>query len=218
MTNSTGTFTNSFTLNVGSQPVAVVAADVNEDGLMDLISANYGANTLTVLTNNGSGGFGSNATYAVGSQPQSIAAADINGDGHVDLIGANFFANTLTVLTNNGSGGFALASTLDVGKGPSSVTVADVNGNGGVDLISANQSANTLTVLTNTLTVLANYGHVTLSWTIPSTNFALQQNSDLNTTNWITVTKAPKFNLTNLQNQVTISLSPSNTFYRLATP
>jgi hypothetical protein len=139
----------------------------------------------------------------------------INGN---TLISANQSANTLTVLTNNGNGGFVLASTLGVGNGPSSVTVADVNGNGGVDLISANKSANTLTVLTNTLTVLTNYGHVTLSWIIPSTNFVLQQNSDLNTTNWITITKTPKLNLTNLQNQVFLSSNGSNNFYRLATP
>ena len=42
---------------MGSDPLSVVAADVNGDGKVDLISANYGDNTLTVLTNNGSGGF-----------------------------------------------------------------------------------------------------------------------------------------------------------------
>ena len=55
------------TYNVGNQPYSVVAADVNGDGKLDLISANHGGNTLTVLTNNGSGGFGSNATLHVGS-------------------------------------------------------------------------------------------------------------------------------------------------------
>jgi photosystem II stability/assembly factor-like uncharacterized protein len=57
-----------------------------------------------------------------------------------------------------------------------------------------------------------------LSWTIPSTNFVLQQNSDLTTTNWTNVTNTPVLNLTNLQNQVIISPSGSNVFYRLKTP
>ena len=39
------------TLNVSGGPNCVVAADVDGDGKLDLISANYGANTLTVLMN-----------------------------------------------------------------------------------------------------------------------------------------------------------------------
>ena len=65
--NGSGGFGSNATLNVGSGPQCVVAADVNGDGKLDLISANNGDNTLTVLTNNGSGGFGSNATLTVGS-------------------------------------------------------------------------------------------------------------------------------------------------------
>ena|SRR5450631_3873340 len=52
-----------------------------------------------------------------------------------------------------------------------------------------------------------------VSWIIPSQDFALQQSSDLS--NWSDVTTPPVLNLTNLQNQV--SVSPTNTagFYRL---
>jgi hypothetical protein len=138
--------------NVGSQPVCVVAADVNNDGKLDLICANQIDNTLTVLTNNGSGGFGSNATlYAFG--PLYVVAADVNGDGKVDLITANYGlpnmpANSLTVLTNNGSGGFGSNATYTVGNGPVCVVAADVNNDGKLDLITANADA-TLTVLTN---------------------------------------------------------------------
>jgi hypothetical protein len=143
-----GVFVLNATLSVGNSPSAVVAADVNGDGKLDLISANYSANTLTVLTNNGSGGFVLSSSPTVGS-PNSITATDVNGDGKMDLIIANLSANTLTVLTNNGSGGFVLASSPAVGTGPFSITAVDVNGDGKMDLIIANLSANTLTVLTN---------------------------------------------------------------------
>ena len=46
-------------------------------------------------------------------------------------------------------------------------------------------------------------------------DFTLQQNSDLSTTNWMDVPPPPVLNLTNLQNQVIVSPTNGNTFYRL---
>ena len=98
--NGSGGFALSGTYPVGTTPYAVVAADVNGDGMTDLISCNQGNNTLTVLTNNSSGIFGFNATLNVGGGPESLTAADVNGDGRVDLISGNWNDGTLTVLTN----------------------------------------------------------------------------------------------------------------------
>ena len=146
-------FAPAVSLDVGSGPASVATLDINGNGKVALISANFNDDTLTVLTNNGSGGFGSNATLNVGSNPQCVAAADVNGDGKPDLISANYGDGTLTVWTNNGSGGFGFNATLDVGSGPDSspvyVTTVDIHKNGKPDLISANSYDGTLTVLTN---------------------------------------------------------------------
>ena len=56
----------------------------------------------------------------------------------------------------------------------------------------------------------------TLAWTIPSTNFGLQQSTDL--VSWAEVTNAPVLNLTNLQHQVTLPLNGDCGFYRLGPP
>jgi hypothetical protein len=134
---------------VGNGPHWVVAADVNGDGYVDLICANYYSDTLSVLTNDGHGGFVLASSPMVGNNPQVVTAADVNGDGFLDLICADYGDNTLTVLTNDGHGTFMLASSPGVGINPFSVTAADVNGDGKVDLISANLGDSTLTVLTN---------------------------------------------------------------------
>jgi photosystem II stability/assembly factor-like uncharacterized protein len=65
------------------------------------------------------------------------------------------------------------------------------------------------------LNITPSSSNLALSWIIPSSNFALQQNLDLTTTNWVTLTNTPKLNLTNLQDQVILSSSNSNGFFRL---
>jgi len=70
----------------------------------------------------------------------------------------------------------------------------------------------------STLNITPASSNLAFSWVVPSTNFVLQQNSDLGTTNWTDVTNKPTLNLTNLQNQISLSLPEGNTFYRLKTP
>ena len=105
--NGHGLFGFKATLNVGlstnSTPENVVAVDVNGDRKLDLVCADYGDDTLTVLTNNGSGGFVTAAMLSVGdpgSAPNAVAAADVNGDGRPDLISANPGTGKLAVLMN----------------------------------------------------------------------------------------------------------------------
>ncbi|MDB6057127.1 MAG: repeat protein [Verrucomicrobiales bacterium] len=148
---------------VGNGPRSVAATDVNGDGKIDLISANYGTNgtgnTLSILTNNGTGVFTLSSTPVVGVGPISVIATDVNGDNKMDLVCANYKGgsnNTLSILINNGTGGFTLSSSPVVGAGPVSVIAADVNGDGKMDLITANLGGGsaglgtTLSVLTNT--------------------------------------------------------------------
>ncbi|HEV2437258.1 MAG TPA: hypothetical protein VG077_14795 [Verrucomicrobiae bacterium] len=53
------------------------------------------------------------------------------------------------------------------------------------------------------------------SWIVPSTNFVLQENSNLTTTNWVTLTNTPALNLSYLNNEVVLSPSNSSGFFRL---
>jgi hypothetical protein len=55
-----------------------------------------------------------------------------------------------------------------------------------------------------------------LFWPSPPGDFVLQQNSDLTTTNWLTVTNTPT--IANFQNQVILLRTNGNQFYRLEYP
>jgi len=56
-----------------------------------------------------------------------------------------------------------------------------------------------------------------VSWLTPSTNFVLQQNLDLGTTNWIALTNHPILNFTNLYQEVGVPEPTNKVFYRLTT-
>ena len=57
---------------------------------------------------------------------------------------------------------------------------------------------------------------VFLTWLTNAAGFNLQQNTNLLTTNWVTVTNIPV--ITNILYQVTVSKTNSQHFYRLETP
>jgi hypothetical protein len=66
------------------------------------------------------------------------------------------------------------------------------------------------------MNIMPTNGSLALSWLVPSTNFVLQQSSDL--ISWSDMTNTLVLNLTNLQNQVSLLPTNSSDFYRLATP
>lgn len=74
------------------------------------------------------------------------------------------------------------------------------------------------TVPSPQINVVSSNGNFALSWIIPSTNFVLQQSSDLTAENWSNVAAIPVLNLTNLQNQLTLPILDGDAFFRLSTP
>jgi hypothetical protein len=142
----------SSTNNVSQNPVSLVAADVNGDGKMDLVSGQYGYQTLTVLTNNGNGTFSPCSTNGPsgGAFEYSVVAGDFNQDGKVDLVSLHEASpKNLTLLTNDGTGIFSAAKTLNTAFPPTSICGADVNGDGYPDLIVAHGYFAAVSIFTN---------------------------------------------------------------------
>src|SRR5262245_51552582 len=69
-------FTPAASFPVGPNPQAVITADFDNDGKLDLATVNSGDNTVTVRLGDGHGGFGAANTSATGVTPVSVAVGD----------------------------------------------------------------------------------------------------------------------------------------------
>jgi hypothetical protein len=156
----TVTFAAQRTFATGRDPIAVVVADFNGDGLPDLAATNFTSNSVSVLLNTTPAGastptFAAPETFAVGANPISVAVADFNGDGRPDLAIANYNGGTVSVLLNTtppGSGtvSFAGPRAFAVGDNPASVAVGEFNGDGRPDLVVSDVNDTVVSVLLNT--------------------------------------------------------------------
>src|SRR5262245_57866529 len=87
---------------VGANPQAVVTADFNNDGKLDLATPSYDDSTVSVLLGNGGASFQPARTSATGPYPWSLAAGDFNADGKLDL--ATGDNNHVSILLGQGDG------------------------------------------------------------------------------------------------------------------
>ncbi|MEZ4311103.1 MAG: VCBS repeat-containing protein [Polyangiaceae bacterium] len=123
-------FTGSY--NTGPKPRSVAAADLDGDGLTDLVVANEGLEptkgTVSVYRNLGSGVFDNPVHYDCGNGPRSVTTADFNGDGRPDIAVANREGGYVSLLLNLGMGQFGKPLMYATGKEPNFVVASDLNG------------------------------------------------------------------------------------------
>jgi hypothetical protein len=136
--NGDGTFTTGPTspISLGSSLSAVLTADFDGDGKLDIAVTDSAANTVIILLGNGDGTFGAPTTIPVGNNPYAIVAGDFNNDGKLDLAIVNTGDNTVTLLLGKGDGTFtpASGSPYPVSSGASAIAAADFNDDGKLDL------------------------------------------------------------------------------------
>jgi VCBS repeat protein len=144
----TGSSYSSSKYAVRTSPHSLIAADINDDHRLDLITVGgesfSGAGYLSLLLNRGNGSFFDDQSYPLGIYPYSAAVADLNGDGKLDIATANagcsYCPTTLpggiSVLTNAGNKEF---ERMDYASSafPYVIISADINKDGNIDLVAA---------------------------------------------------------------------------------
>jgi len=142
-----GGFGGRMTYAVGSEPVAVLLADIDRDGELDVITANQGGNDVTYCLGNGDGTFGAPTSVGVGASPRDIASGQLNGGNELDFVVVNGSDETVTVLLGTAGGGLVVGSTASVGPAPEAVAIGDMNDDGDLDIVVVNSSDDSVSFL-----------------------------------------------------------------------
>jgi hypothetical protein len=131
----------------------VVAADLNEDGKLDLVTTTFSRLGIAVLLGRGEGTFKDGPDIEV-APAQVVQAADLNGDGHLDLVAAG---DQLVVLLGRGDATFkppvsyagGLATRDPAAQAPNlfGLAIADLNADKIPDVVAANYVGSQLVVL-----------------------------------------------------------------------
>jgi len=132
-------FQSSTTLTTGTafDPHYVAVADLDGDGLADIITSNPSSNSVVVFRRTGNGTFAAAQNLSV-PNPSAIAIGDFNGDGKADIVTTSSSTNGVGLLQNLSTAGaitFGNARTVAVGTTPSFVELKDIDGDSKLDLL-----------------------------------------------------------------------------------
>ncbi|WP_426671576.1 FG-GAP repeat domain-containing protein [Mucilaginibacter sp. McL0603] len=132
---------NMITLKVGKTPTSIEVADLDNDKIPDLVIANGGDSSVTILLGKVNGAFteAKGSPFYAGCTPNDVVIADFNKDGKPDLAFANHTKKYLTVLAGEGDGSFKPLKgspfAVDVIPHTHGVAAGDFNKDGNTDLV-----------------------------------------------------------------------------------
>ncbi|CAF1431265.1 unnamed protein product [Rotaria sordida] len=140
-----------YSTTIGSTPYSLVVDDINKDGRLDVIVANYGTDNVGIFLGYGNGNFAGMMTFptGIGSRPYSVAVADFNDDGRLDIVVINIGTNNIGFLYGYGNGSFSTILIYQTGDNyfPTAVRIGDFNNDNRIDIAVVNTNTNNIGIL-----------------------------------------------------------------------
>lgn len=153
---------NDIIVSSGYRSYGSAIADMDNDGLNDLILSSYNSGGVFIYRNLGNGSFNASGFQYVnfwntGGNPTVIQITDIDGDGRKDIAVGNTSTTYFSIFRNISSvpGSINLATRVDVAtpNTPYGIAIADINGDGKPEIMASNYSSNQVSVFQNNTNV-----------------------------------------------------------------
>ena len=131
----------------------VATADLDSDGVLDLITSDSNNSQVGVLLGDGQGAFGALTSFPAANTNIGLVTGLLNGDDIPDVVTANPGPDSISVLLGNGDGTLAAAVDYTTGGGgkggtsPDSLALGDVNGDSHTDIVAGNSGEASIDVL-----------------------------------------------------------------------
>jgi hypothetical protein len=139
----------------------VKIGDMDGDGKLDIVVADWLTDTFSVLRNLTAGpgitnnSFAAPVSFSTGGWANNLTLGDLSGDGKLDVAVPEQLPSLFSIFHNiSAPGSFtanSLAARVDFTSGwnPDGVTIGDLNGDGRPDVVVANSNDNTVYVFQN---------------------------------------------------------------------
>jgi hypothetical protein len=135
---------------IGTGPVAITAADFNNDNYPDIAVTSFFENTISVLLGDGYGSFNQQIKLSTGNNNEidGIATGDLNNDKNLDIVVVSTSASNFGVFLGQGNGSFSQQTTYSTGTNsvPLELALGDLNGDNILDLVVSDTTPSALLI------------------------------------------------------------------------
>ncbi len=119
---------------------ALAAADMNDDGILDLVIGARAGQRIIVNTADGDGTFTVAGSQSSGGNVWMLVCGDVDGNGTEDVAGVNSSSNTGAILLGDGAGGLAAPQMMVTDPFPLATDLGDLDGDGDLDWVTSSFS------------------------------------------------------------------------------